>query len=115
MKTFLIIINNFVHDLFTGLWISTILLIYLLSRKAGSAQGTHLASSLQEIMRAFFWLGILCTLIIIITGIFRSIHYGFMNSGTLGPAKKKILISKHILLGLVILGGTYLAYSYTFC
>jgi len=113
LKIWLIIINNFVHDLFTGLWISTILVIYLLGRKVSFAQGIPVAP-VKDIMRVFFWLGIFCILMIIITGIFRSINYKFTNSGTLGPVKKKILILKHIVLGLIFLGGTYLAYSWAF-
>ena len=115
MKTWLIIINNFVHDLFTGLWISTVLVIYLLGRKAGFAQGTSLATSLQEVMKVFFWLGVFSILVIIITGIFRLREYRSKNSGASEPIKNKLLILKHILLGGVFLAGTYLAYIRAFC
>ncbi len=113
MKTWLIIINNFMHDLFTGLWISTILVIYLLKKKVTVVHGIP-AETFKDIMGVFFGLGIFSLLIIVITGIFRTINYKFTNSGTLETVKKKILIAKHILLGLVFLGGTYLAYSFTF-
>jgi len=115
MKAWLIIINNFVHDLFTGLWISSVLVIYLLSRKAGFAQGTPLTTSLQGVMKVFFWLGLFSILVIIITGIFRLLEYKFQNRGASEPLKKKILILKHILLGAIFLGGTYLAYIRAFC
>lgn len=115
LKIWLVIINNFVHDLFTGLWISTILVIYLLGRKADFAQGTPLATSLQEVMRVFFWLGIFSILIIIVTGIFRLREYRSKNSGGSEPIKNKLLILKHILLGGVFLAGTYLAYIRAFC
>jgi len=115
MKTWLIIINNFVHDLFTGLWISSVLVIYLLGRKAGFEQGTPLATSLQEVMKVFFWLGLFSILVIIITGIFRLLEYKFQNRGASEPLKKKILILKHILLGAVFVAGTYLAYIRAFC
>jgi len=113
MKIWLIIINNFIHDLFTGFWISTILVIYLLEKKVPFVPGIS-AEALKDVMKVFFGLGIFSLLIIITTGIFRSINYKFTNSKTFGPVKKKILIAKHILLGLIFLGGTYLAYSYTF-
>jgi len=114
MKAWLIIINNFVHDLFTGLWISTVLVIYLLGRKTGFAQGTPLAASLQEVMKVFFWLGVFSILVIIITGIFRLREYRSKNSGASEPIKNKLLILKHILLGAIFLGGTYLAYIRAF-
>jgi len=113
MKIWLIIINNFIHDLFTGFWVSTILVIYLLEKKASFVHGIP-AEALKDVMKVFFVLGIFSLLIIVITGIFRTINYKFTNSGTLETVKKKILIAKHILLGLIFLGGTYLAYCFTF-
>lgn len=114
MKAWLITINNFGHDMFTGLWISSILVIYLLDRKAGFVQGTLTATLLQEVMKVFFWLGIFSVLIIIITGIFRFVNYGSTNTDASKPAKKKILILKHIFLVAIFLGGTYLAYGWAF-
>lgn len=117
MKAWLIIINNFVHDLFAGLWISTILVIYILGRKVRFAEEILLAP-LKDVMRVFFWLGIFSISMIIMTGIFRFFNYRTTNPGTSEPIRKnmktKILILKHILLGLVFVGGTYIAYSNTF-
>jgi len=114
MTAWFIIINNFVHDLFTGLWISSVLVIYLLDKKAGLYQETPLAASLQEVTKVFFWLGLFSILVIIITGIFRFREYKFQNRGAAEPLKKKILILKHILLGAIFLGGTYWAYIRAF-
>jgi uncharacterized membrane protein len=67
------------------------------------------------VMKWFFWLGIFSLLMIIITGIFRSIHYKSTNSGNSRTVKTKLLILKHIFGGAISLGGTYLAYRLTFC
>lgn len=114
MKAWLIVINDFTHDLFTGLWASTILVIYLLDKKANFLQGILLASVLHDVMRVFFWLGIFSILVILITGIIRLINYRSEDNGDLRQIKKKILILKHILLSAIFIGGTYLAYSCTF-
>lgn len=113
MKNWLIIINNFAHDLFTGLWVSAFLVIYLLEKKVPFLQEA-LADALKDIMKVFFALGISSLVIIIITGAFRSIYYRSSESGTVMAVKRKILILKHILLGTLFLLGTYLAYRYTF-
>lgn len=113
MKAVLIIINNFAHDLFTGLWTSTILVIYLLDKRANPAQ-TLLAAELHGVMRVFFWLGIFAIAIILSTGIIRFINYRSENEDDSGQIKKKILIIKHILLSAIFIGGTYLAYRWTF-
>jgi putative copper export protein len=113
MKIWLIIINNFLHDLFTGLWISTILVIYLLQEKVPSVHQIP-ANALKDVMKVFFILGVFSLLIIIVTGIFRSINYNLINSRPPMTTKKKALIIKHILLGLIFIIGTYLSYRYTF-
>lgn len=112
VKALLIIINNFAHDLFTGLWTSTILVIYLLDKRANPAQ-TLLAAELHGVMRVFFWLGIFAIAIILSTGIIRFINYRPENEES-ERVKKGILIFKHILLGAIFIGGTYLAYRWTF-
>ncbi|MCJ7616763.1 MAG: hypothetical protein MUO43_09535 [Desulfobacterales bacterium] len=117
MKTWLTIINALAHDLFTGLWISTILVIYLLERKISAAH-EMLVGPLGDVMGTFFWLGIFCIFMIIVTGIFRFFEYRHRYSSAPDPDRKKIktriLILEHILLVLVFAGGTYLAYSYAF-
>lgn len=117
MKTWLTIINALAHDLFTGLWISSILVICLLERKVRLAQ-EMLVAPLKEVMGTFFCLGIFCIFMIIATGVFRFFEYQHRYSSAPDPARKKIkskiLILEHILLVLVFAGGTYLAYSYTF-
>ncbi len=110
MKPWLIVINNFVHDLFTGLWCSALLTIYLLERKAPRAS----AEASKDLMKFFFVFGIVSLLVVVITGIFRSVYYRDGENGTVAAVKKRALIVKHILLGTLFLAGTYLAYSYTF-
>ncbi len=110
MKTWLIIINNFVHDLFTGLWCSALLTIYLLERKAPQAS----AETMKDLMKFFFVLGIVSLLVVVITGVFRSIYYRDGENETAATIKKRALIVKHVFLGALFLAGTYLAYSYTF-
>jgi len=114
IKTLLLIINKFVHDLFSGIWTSSILALYLLDKKAGPSQGTPLWSELRDVMKVFFWLGIFSMAVIFVTGVFWFLNYIPEYSGDAERDKKKLLIAKHVLLGAVFLGGTYLAYSYTF-
>ncbi len=113
MKNLLIVINNFVHDLFTGLWVSAFLVIYLLEKKAPFLQGAA-AEALRDVMKFFFALGIFSLVVIIITGIFRSLYYRHEEDKNMAAVKKKALIFKHILLGILFLLGTYFAYRYTF-
>lgn len=110
MKAFLII-NNFAHDLFTGLWTSSVIVIYLLNKRANTR--THLATELHDIAKLFFWLGIFSIAIILGTGLIRYIFYRIESDGS-EKIKKSLLIFKHLLLGAVFIGGTFLAYRFTF-
>ena len=65
MKAFLII-NNFAHDLFTGMWTSSVLVIYLL-REQAHAQ-TQIAAELHDIVKLFFWIGIFSLAIVLGSG-----------------------------------------------
>lgn len=113
MKYWLIIINNFAHDLFTGFWVSTIIVIYLLTKQVPLVHGIPV-EAFRGITKVFFWLGIFSIFMIIVTGIIRTLYYSSLNSTSLANAKKRALIIKHILLGLVFVAGTYLAYSYAY-
>ncbi len=107
----LFIINNFTHDLFTGLWTSAILVIYLLSKRA--QEQALLAAELHPVMHMFFWLGIFSIGMILGTGLVRFIYYRPETDGS-ERIKKSLLIYKHLLLGAVFIGGTFLAYRWTY-
>jgi putative copper export protein len=110
----LMIIDKFIHDLFGGIWVGAMVAIYLLNDKASSLQGTTVVLEFYDVMRVFFWLGIFSMGIISVTGAFWFVHYRSEYRGDLERAKRKILIAKHILLGIIFLAGTYMAYGYTF-
>jgi hypothetical protein len=110
MKAFFII-NNFTHDLFTGLWTSSILVLYLLSKRA--KEQALLAAELNPIINMFFWLVIFSVVMVIGTGLIRYIYYRPATDGS-ESIKKGLLIVKHLLFTVVFGGGTFLAYRWTF-
>lgn len=107
----LLIINNFAHDLFTGLWTSSVLVVYLLRERAHAQ--TQLAAELHDIVKLFFWIGILSIAIILGTGLIRFIYYRPAEDGS-ETIKKGLLIFKHLLFGAVFAGATFLAYRWAF-
>lgn len=110
MKAFYII-NNFAHDLFTGLWTSSILVIYLLRERAHTQ--TLVAVELQPIITSFFWLGLVSLAVVLGTGGIRYLYYQPATDGS-ERTKKGLLIAKHLLFVVVFAGGTFLAYRWTF-
>lgn len=113
IKYWLIIMNNFIHDLFTGFWVSTIIVIYLLKKQVPLIHGIP-SETFRDIMKVFFVLGVFSMIVIVVTGIIRTCYYRSINDLDMENIKKKILIIKHILLGLIFIAGTYWAYSYAY-
>lgn len=109
----MIIINDFAHDLFTGLWISSFLTIFLLEKKLTLTAGTPAAISIQEIKEFFFWLGVCSIVTIAVTGMVRFSYYR-SEQNRMGAVKNRALIIKHIVLGIIFVAGTYVAYRYSF-
>jgi putative copper export protein len=108
------IINDFAHDLFTGLWISSFLVIFILNKKVSVAVTSEAFDSLFSVMKTFFWLGIISLLLIIATGIIRLCHYGKSERTELKAIKRQALIVKHIILAFLFLLGTYFSYRFVY-
>lgn len=111
LVSLLIIINDFAHDLFTGLWISSFLVIFILDRTAVTPEAFD---PLFLVMRTFFWLGIISLLIIIGTGVVRLRHYGKSEQTELKSIKRQALIVKHIILVSLFILGTYFSYHFVY-
>lgn len=110
MKYWLIIINNFAHDLFTGFWVSTIIVIYMLIKQVPVVHGIP-AETFRDVTKVFFLLGVFSVIMIIITGIIRTLYYFSLSNISFAKVKRQALIIKHMLLGLIFIAGTYWAYS----
>ncbi len=110
----LVVVNNFVHDLSTGLWVSSIVVIYLLDMKTRTPEGLLVSPALHDVMRTFFWLGIASIAVILATGSARLLYYRTESAGDDREIKKNLLIVKHVLFTFVFIGGTYIAYIYAF-
>ncbi len=104
------IINNFAHDLFTGLWTSSILVIYLLRERA---RAQSVAAELHALTNTFFWLGIVSLAIVLGSGGIRFLYYKAATDGS-ERTRKSLLIAKHLLFTVIFGGGTLLAYRWTF-
>ncbi|MDH4322487.1 MAG: hypothetical protein OEV73_13450 [Desulfobulbaceae bacterium] len=117
MKAWIYLINNFAHDLFTGIWFGCFVGLYTchaqVSRLAQpSAAVTAFAVELQG---RFFWLGTISLALVMVTGLVRFLYrreWDKMEDP--GKLKKPILIVKHALLGTAFLAGSACAYLWTF-
>lgn len=108
MIHFLRMINAYIHDFASAMWVSTVLVIYLSDRYTPSHGVEGL---ILKIKKEFFIISIISLGVIIFTGIGRTLTYRSIHLDERGYKKRKIfLIIKHI-IGFIIYGlGTYWQY-----
>lgn len=112
MKPWLILINDFCHDLFTGLWFGSFVTLYILHRKATSGLDVSQTALMNDLTGIFFWLTFASLGAIIATGICRFFYYRDWDGIPVKEVKKRLLIIKHAVLGTSFLVGTGLVFAW---
>lgn len=112
MRDFLIVINSFIHDMATGIWIAILMMMYVISDKSKMItdlpRGTVFIRSIMETL--WVW-AVTSILIVLITGVMRVLtfkRYGW--TGDMARDRKRLLLIKHILLGGAFLFGVYIQF-----
>jgi putative copper export protein len=112
MKKILFILIGFIHDFAAGCWGATLLAIYWLDQQSVAA---GLSEALLGLKKQLFYAAIVCIAIIFATGAGRTFTY---VSGVYGPdverIRRKMLITKHVILFIVFGLGTYWQYTMVF-
>ncbi len=107
------IIIGFIHDFAAGCWAATVLAVYWLERIQDREQ--TLKSILQGLQQDFFYIGVGCIVLVLISGWGRVFTY--MNN-VYGPGtesnRRRLLIIKHVVLFMVFGVGTYWTYRMAF-
>lgn len=108
MKKTVSILIGFVHDFAAGCWAATVLAVYWLDRQ-NIAIG--LLDALYGLKKEFFYLGLVCMLVVFATGAGRSFTYVSNVYGkSAEKARRRMLIYKHIILFAIFGAGTYWQY-----
>ena len=105
----LIILNNFFHDLAAAMWFCGTLCLLLLYRQAGS---TAVAVGRQLIRNLFFKFRQVTNLsmaVVLLGGVVRALNYQqYEWFPALGRGQVTLLVIKHILLLVIVVGGVAL-------
>ncbi len=104
---------GFIHDFAAGCWMATILAIYRIHNILSGSP--DLREALSPLMIEFFYLGLACVGIVLLTGMGRTFTYieNFYGKDA-EKARKKMLAAKHILLFVIFGTGTYWQYTMVF-
>jgi uncharacterized membrane protein len=103
----LTILNAFVHDVATGTWISSLLLIAILRREASAPAWAGLDHLVAGLGRQFMWLTWASLAVILLTGVVRMLTWKVFGwTGDVSRDRVRLLKVKHAILGVVFVAGT---------
>ncbi len=101
------ILNAFVHDVATGTWIGSLVLLTILHVQMGTpgwAPALHLGRSLAAM---FMWVTWVSLAVIVLTGVVRMVTWKVFGwTGDVARDRIRLLKVKHAVLGVVFLAGT---------
>ncbi|BDG06851.1 hypothetical protein [Anaeromyxobacter oryzae] len=107
MREKLTILNAFIHDVATGTWLSTLLLLTLLHQESRKPAWTAAAGLVPPLEAKFLWLTWISLGVIVATGVVRLLTWKVFGwTGDIETSRIKLLKTKHALLGVVFTAGT---------
>ena len=111
----LTVLNAFVHDVATGTWIGTLLLLTMLHREAQRPAwflAGHLVPGLERKFLVVTWVSLA---VIVATGVIRMVTWKVFGwTGDMERDRIQLLKVKHALLGIVFAAGTAYQVSLVF-
>lgn len=107
MREKLTILNAFAHDVATGTWIGTLVLLTILHRETSRPAWILASPLLPPLERKFLFLTWLSLTVIVATGVVRMVTWKVFGwTGDVEASRIKLLKVKHALLGIVFAAGT---------
>jgi uncharacterized membrane protein len=107
MREKLTILNAFVHDVATGTWIGTLVLLTILHRETSQPAWALASPLVPGLERKFLVLTWVSLGLILATGVVRMVTWKVFGwTGDVERDRIRLLKVKHAVLGVAFLGGT---------
>jgi putative copper export protein len=107
MRDRLTILNAFIHDVATGTWIGTLILLTLLHREAQRPAWFLAGGLVGGLERQFLVVTWVSLAVIVATGVVRMVTWKVFGwTGDMEKSRIQLLKVKHALLGVVFAAGT---------
>jgi putative copper export protein len=107
MRDRLAILNAFIHDVATGTWIGTLLLLTMLHREARRPAWFLASPLVPGLERKFLVVTWVSLAVILATGVMRLVTWKVFGwTGDMERSRIQLLKVKHALLGVVFAAGT---------
>jgi putative copper export protein len=107
MNEKLTILNAFVHDVATGTWIGSLVLLSILHGQAARPEWAVAAGLVGPLAAKFMWVTWSSLAVILLTGLVRMVTFKVFGwTGDVARDRIRLLKVKHALLGVVFAAGT---------
>jgi len=106
MKPWLVLLNDFCHDLFTGLWIGSFIALVFLRTRGGDD------AVLADMSQLFTWVCIGSVAALALCGMSRRYLRNTLGNAVLAGMQYRLVQLRHALLGSSMLGGTGLVIAW---
>jgi hypothetical protein len=103
------IVNNFFHDLASGMWAATVLVIWLLETRMSGIPAAA-GAALADIQHLLFWIVLASLLVIFVTGGIRLRYWRKQGSADEEAYRRRALLVKHVLYLVIYGAGTVWAW-----
>lgn len=103
----LTILNAFVHDVATGTWISSLILMSVLRSETRQPAWLVASALVPPLAAKFMWLTWASLIVILLTGVVRMVTWKVFGwTGDISRDRVHLLKVKHAVLGIAFLAGT---------
>lgn len=107
MRDKLTILNAFVHDVATGTWIGSLVLLTILHAHASRPEWAHAAALVPPLAARFMLVTWTSLAVIVLTGVVRMFTFKVFGwTGDVAQDRIRLLKVKHALLGIAFVAGT---------
>jgi uncharacterized membrane protein len=103
----LTILNAFVHDVATGTWIGSLVLLSILHAQVSAPEWAAAQGLVRPLAGKFMWVTWVSLVVIVLTGVVRMVTWKVFGwTGDVARDRIRLLKVKHAILGVVFLAGT---------
>jgi putative copper export protein len=107
MQEKLTILNAFVHDVATGTWIGSLVLLSILHVQVAKPEWALASGLARSLGVKFMWVTWVSLAVIMLTGVVRMVTWKVFGwTGDMERSRIQLLKVKHALLGVVFAAGT---------
>lgn len=99
----MIIVNSFIHDMTTGIWIGCLVVMKAALLKAGAFPADTVHQFAYSILKDLWTLSLVSFAVMIMTGaarVFTLKNYGW--TGDIARERKRLLVVKHVIFGIIV-------------